>query len=67
MKSLSKKPQGDDWSVYEFTSRILDFCAWENKVRLDFTRPGKPTDNRLCESFNGRLRDECLNSRIRIP
>jgi putative transposase len=30
-------------------------------VSLDFTRPGKPTDNGLCESFNGRLRDECLN------
>lgn len=30
-------------------------------VQLDFTRPGKPTDNGLCESFNGRLRDECLN------
>ena len=30
-------------------------------MQLDFTRPGKPTDNGLCESFNGRLRDECLN------
>ncbi len=30
-------------------------------MSLDFTRPGKPTDNGLCESFNGRLRDECLN------
>ena len=30
-------------------------------MQLDFTHPGKPTDNRLCESFNGRLRDECLN------
>jgi len=46
----------------EFTSRALDFWAWENKVQLDFTRPGKPTDNGLCESFNGRLRDECLNT-----
>ena len=35
--------------------------GWENGVQLDFTRPGKPTDNGLCESFNGRLRDECLN------
>ena len=40
----------------------MDFWAWENKVQLDFTRPGKPTDNGLCESFNGRLRDECLNT-----
>ena len=45
----------------EFTSRALDHWAWENGVQLDFTRPGKPTDNGLCESFNGRLRDECLN------
>ena len=29
---------------------------------LDFSRPGKPTDNALVESFNGRLRDECLNT-----
>jgi putative transposase len=42
----------------EFTSRALDKWAWENGVQLDFTRPGKPTDNGLCESFNGRLRDE---------
>ena len=39
----------------------MDQWAWENGVQLDFTRPGKPTDNGLCESFNGRLRDECLN------
>jgi putative transposase len=45
----------------EFTSRALDQWAWENGMQLDFTRPGKPTDNGLCESFNGRLRDECLN------
>ncbi len=45
----------------EFTSRALDEWAWQNSVSLDFTRPGKPTDNGLCESFNGRLRDECLN------
>ena len=45
----------------EFTSKALDQWVWENGVQLDFTRPGKPTDNGLCESFNGRLRDECLN------
>lgn len=45
----------------EFASKALDQWAWENGVQLDFTRPGKPTDNGLCESFNGRLRDECLN------
>jgi putative transposase len=46
----------------EFTSKALDQWAWDNAVQLDFTRPGKPTDNGLCESFNGRLRDECLNA-----
>jgi len=32
-----------------------------NGVKLDFSRPGKPTDNAVIESLNGRLRDECLN------
>ncbi len=45
----------------EFTSLIMDDWANVNRVTLAFTRPGKPTDNGLCESFNGRLRDECLN------
>ena len=35
--------------------------AYVNKVTLDFSRPGKPTDNAYIESFNGRLREECLN------
>lgn len=33
-----------------------------NHVQMDFSRPGKPTANAHVESFNGRLRDECLNS-----
>ena len=45
----------------EFTSKALDDWAYRRGVRLDYTRPGKPTDNGLIESFNGRLRDECLN------
>ena len=44
----------------EFTSRALDDWAWQRGVQLDFIRPGKPVENGLCESFNGRLRDECL-------
>ncbi|WP_155006270.1 IS3 family transposase [Sphingomonas hengshuiensis] len=44
----------------EFISKALDRWAYENGVTLDFSRPGKPTDN-VVESFNGRLRDECLN------
>jgi putative transposase len=45
----------------EFVSKALDLWAYENGVTLDFSRPGKPTDNAMIESFNGRLRDECLN------
>ena len=46
----------------EFISNPLDRWAYENGVTLDFSRPGKPTDNAFVESFNGRLRDECLNT-----
>jgi putative transposase len=45
----------------EFTSVVMDQWAYWNKVTLDFTRPGKPTDNATIESFNSRLRQECLN------
>ena len=31
-------------------------------VALDFSRPGKPTDNAFIESFNGKFRSECLNA-----
>lgn len=46
----------------EFISKALDQWAYENKVTLDFSRPGKPTDNPFIESFNGSFRDECLNA-----
>jgi putative transposase len=46
----------------EFISKALDRWAYENEVTLDCSRPGKPTDNAFVESFNGRLRDECLNT-----
>ena len=46
----------------EFISKDLDRWAYENKVTFDFSRPGKPTDNALIESFNGSFRDECLNT-----
>lgn len=45
----------------EFVSKVLDQWAYRNGVTLDFSRPGKPTDNAYVESFNGSLRDECLN------
>lgn len=45
----------------EFTSKALEEWAYQRGVKLDFTQPGKPTQNGHIESFNGRLRDECLN------
>jgi putative transposase len=45
----------------EFTSQALDLWAYANKVQLDFSRPGKPTDNAFIEAFNGSFRKECLN------
>ncbi len=44
----------------EFISKAMDEWAHRNNVKLDFSRPGKPTDNAFIESFNGRLRQECL-------
>ncbi len=46
----------------EFVSRDLDLWAYTNDVVLDFSRPGKPTDNAFIEAFNGRFRSECLNA-----
>ena len=48
----------------EFTSLILEEWAYFNEVKLHFIPPGKPTDNGHIESFNGKLRDECLNMHI---
>lgn len=45
----------------EFTSKALEEWAYRRGVKLDFTHPGKPTENGHIESLNGRLRDECLN------
>ena len=45
----------------EFISKVMDKWAYERGVELDFSRPGKPTDNAIVESFNGSLRQECLN------
>ncbi len=46
----------------EFISRDMDLWAYQRGVTLDFSRPGKPTDNAFIESFNGRFRQECLNT-----
>jgi putative transposase len=45
----------------EFTSTTLDHWAYWTKVQLDFSRPGTPVDNSVCEAFNGSLRRECLS------
>ncbi len=41
---------------------VLDRFAYEHGITLDYSRPGKPTDNPFTESFNVSLRDECLNT-----
>ena len=46
----------------EFVSRDLDLWAYANGVTLDFSRPGKPTDNAFIEAFNSKFRSECLNA-----
>ncbi len=45
----------------EFVSKALDAWAYRNGVQLEFSRPGKPTDNAYAESFNGHFRVECLD------
>jgi len=45
----------------EFISRDLDLWAYPRGVTLDFSRPGKPTDNAFAEAFNSRVRAECMN------
>jgi len=46
----------------EFISKALDNWSYQNNIKLEFSRPGKPVDNAFIESFNGSLRDECLNT-----
>lgn len=45
----------------ECTSQAMDLWAYQNCVKIDFSRPGTPTDKAFVESFNGTFRDECLN------
>lgn len=55
-RRTSKSPCGT-----EFTSKALEEWAYLSGVKLDFTHPGKQTENGHIDSLNGRLRDECLN------
>lgn len=59
-KAVPERIQVDNGS--EFISKALDKWAYDNTITLDFSRPGKPTDNPFIESFNGSFRDECLNT-----
>jgi putative transposase len=48
----------------EFAGRAMDYWAHQVGVKLDVIRPGKPVENSYIESFNGRLRDKCLNVEV---
>ena len=52
--------QREGWAV---NHKRLDQWAYLNRVELDFSRPGKPTDNAFIEVFNGLFRQECLNEK----
>ncbi len=58
-RSLPKRIQVDNGT--EFTSKALDAWAYWNKLKLDFSRPGKPGDNAHIEAFNSLVRRECLS------
>jgi transposase InsO family protein len=45
----------------EFCGKVMVAWAHERGVQLRLIEPGKPNQNAYIESFNGRLRDECLN------
>ena len=57
-------PSQDGPTCYgsEFISRDLDLWAYAYHVTLDFSEPGKPTDNWFIEAFNSKFRAECLNA-----
>jgi putative transposase len=48
----------------EFVGKAMEVWSYQNGVKLEFIRPGKPVENGFVESFNGRLRDECLNVEV---
>ena len=68
-RSRDRRGNGQAWATghlngSEFISKALDDWAHWKGVKLDFSRPAKPTDNPFIESFNGRFRDECLNQSV---
>ena len=59
MRGAPKSIQVDSGS--EFYSKAMDRWAYRHGVELEFIGPGRPMDKGHIESFNGKLRDECLN------
>ena len=61
-ENLRLKKLGADLSLDKaMLQDVLDRWVYERGIRIDFSRPGTPTDSATVESFNGRLRQECLN------
>lgn len=65
LEELKRQGRKPEWIVTdngpEFTGNKLDQWAYENGVRLETIRPGRPMENGYIESFNGKMREECLN------
>ena len=58
-------PESSPYGPSPFQGSLrLDAWAYDHGVKLDFIRPGKPVENAVFESFNGRFRDECLNTYV---
>jgi putative transposase len=64
LTALRGKPESITDNGGEFAGRAMERWMYETGVKLDFIRPGKPVENGYIESFNGRLRDECLNGEV---
>ncbi len=62
LKKLLAESVGDNGT--ELTARAIPAWREERGVERRYIAPGKPTQNGYCESFNGRLRDECLNEHL---
>lgn len=65
LEQLAQQGRKPEWIVTdngpEFTGQKLDQWAYENSVRLETIHPGRPMENGYIESFNGKMREECLN------
>lgn len=65
LEQLRQQGRKPEWMVTdngpEFTGKALDQWAYQNSVRLETIRPGRPMENGYIESFNGKMREECLN------